>query len=111
MTTAAKKSTRVEPAGQLNGRKPVRSNKPPVMLRNGSRSSRAQLGSKPLSPMRPEIIDHYVREQRQLESEGRWEEANWLNAWLSGAFISEKDWLEGRMPPMREEFLERMGSG
>jgi hypothetical protein len=58
--------------------------------------------------MRPEIIRHYQREQRQLESEGRWEEANWLNAWLSGAFISEKDWLEGRTPPMRVEFLERL---
>ena len=58
--------------------------------------------------MRPEIIDHYLREQRQLESEGRWEEANWLNAWLSGAFICESDLLAGLMPRMRTEFLERM---
>jgi hypothetical protein len=81
------------------------------MKKHEGRSSRAHLGSKPLSPMRPEIINHYMREQRQLEAAGRWDDANILNAWLSGAFMSEKDWLKGRMPPMREEFLERMRSG
>ena len=66
---------------------------------------------RPVSPMRPELIRHYLRQQRQLESEGRWEDANWLNAWLSGAFISEEEFLEGRVAPMRAEFLERMRSG
>lgn len=61
--------------------------------------------------MRPEIIRHYTREQRQLEAAGRWDDANILNAWFSGAFMSEKDLLDGRIPPMRVEFLERLYSG
>jgi hypothetical protein len=81
------------------------------MKKHEGRSSRAQLGSKPLSPMRPEIIRHYQQQQSALEKRGDWGEADLLNQWLAGAFISEKDWLEGRMPPMREEFLERLRSG
>jgi hypothetical protein len=60
--------------------------------------------------MRPEIIGYYMRQQRQLEAAGRWDDANILNAWLSGAFISEEEFLEGRVAPMRAEFLERMRS-
>jgi hypothetical protein len=100
-TKATKRNTRVDRGVELHG------SQPPVMLRNARRSRRAQSDCTPLSPMRPVIIRHYMRQQRQLESDGRWEEANWLNAWLWGAFTSEEDLLKGRMPPMRAEFLER----
>lgn len=80
------------------------------MRKPAHRFNPAQPDCTPVSPMRPEIIRHYEQLQAELEKLGKWRKADILNQWLAGAFMSEDDLLEGRMPTMRAEFLERMRS-
>jgi hypothetical protein len=61
-----------------------------------------------IEPMRPELRAWHLRRQEQLERLGLWDRADFLNACLSGAFISESDFAAGRIPAMRRSFLRRM---
>ena len=77
MKRVARKSTRAEvpPHPQtLNLRPSELMRKPP------HRFNPARPDCTPVSPMRPEIIRDYEQLQRQLESEGKWDDANILNA-------------------------------
>jgi hypothetical protein len=73
-----------------------------------SRRSEALVPPDPIEPMSPELRDWHLQRQKRLEELGLWEQANILNARLSGAFISEADFAKGRIAPMRTAFLRRM---
>jgi len=70
-----------------------------------------QMNDMPLSPMRPEMIEYHTQRQLELERAGQWKEANVRNLWLMGAFMSAEDYLSGRLPEMRTEFLARAKQG
>ncbi len=57
--------------------------------------------------MTPEMIEHYTKLQLESERAERWEEANLRNLWLLGAFISVQDYVRGKLPRMRKDFLAR----
>ena len=66
------------------------------------------IGQEPLSPMPPEMIDYHQRQQAELEARGGWHNAAILNAWNCGALMSPEDFIQGKAPLMRVQFLERM---
>ena len=63
---------------------------------------------KPLKRFDPDVLPGYIERQALLEEQERWGEANDLNAWMSGHWMTWRDALAGRWPPTRIEFLKRM---
>jgi len=64
--------------------------------------------AEPVKTFRANILAHYEGEQAELEAHGRWWDADFLNAWLSGHWMTWRDMQEGRWPIQRTEFLRRM---
>jgi hypothetical protein len=61
-----------------------------------------------LSPMKPRWRRHYLQRQLEHERAGEWEEANRVNQWLVGAFVSIADFLDDNVPQVRRHFLRRL---
>ena len=61
-----------------------------------------------ISPMPPELRRHYHARQLEHERRAEWEQANRINQWLSGAFMSFADIIEDHVPTIRRRFLRRL---
>lgn len=62
---------------------------------------------KPVKRFRPDILGGYLREMADLEARGQWREADALNCWLAGHWMTWRDLEAGGWPPQRLAFLAR----
>jgi hypothetical protein len=58
--------------------------------------------------MTREMREHYLLVQVQHERRGEWEQANRVNLWLVGAFMTRLDVMDDNVPPVRRHFLRRL---
>ena len=61
-----------------------------------------------ISPMPPELLEQYHWRQLEHERQGEWEQANRVNLWLVGAFMTADEFLDDNLPAVRRHFLRRL---